>query len=59
MRDNDRGVVGLRVSGPTAAAVVANARFFSRELLLIGYEPVKEVCQGEAVPPSLTDAEAS
>lgn len=59
MRDNDRGVVGLRVSGPTAAAVVADARFFSRKLLLIVHKPVKEVCQGEAVPPFLTVAEAS
>jgi hypothetical protein len=59
MWDNDRGVVGLRVSGPTAAAVVANARFFSRKLLLIVHKPVIGACEGEAVPPFLTVVEVS
>jgi hypothetical protein len=59
MRDNDRGVVGLRVPGSTAALVVTTARFLSCKLLLIVDKPVKGACEGEAVPPFLTVVEVS
>jgi hypothetical protein len=59
MRDNDRGVVGLRVPGSTAALVAIRAYVLSRKLLLIARRSVKEACEGEAVPPLLTVVEVS
>lgn len=52
-------MVRVRVPELTAAVVAFNAYVLSRKLLLIVHMPVKEGCQGEAVPPCLTVGEAS